>query len=366
MRIAFICNDITTRGGIERVTANLASLFVNKKQDVTVISLFQENESPSYSLDSGVKIIYLNHFSYTQLKNPLAKTISFVKNTLRIRGLHGNNNYNVIIAQATRAAIHCRLAGLQSVTIASEHFKYDLYTGWRLRLRNKIYKEFALVSVLTENDYQKFMRVGVKCIHIPNMCVNPPKSPKVQSNLWKTKTIVSLGRLHYQKGFDLLIQSIPNVVKIHPDWRFEIYGEGDEFNHLNSLIKKLNIPEYVILKGYCQDIGDVLSKASFYVLSSRYEGFPMCLLEAMSYGLPIVSFNCPEGPADLLKNNAGLLITPENIAALATGINYMIENPEESQHMVHNAFINLQEYSPQNIYNKWLKAFFIIENYHRY
>lgn len=356
MNIAFLCNDITTRGGIERVTANLASLFTENGHDVTIISIYRENKSSSYALSKDVKIEYINQYSFIRHTNLLSKSIAFVKATHNIKILCKKKDFDVIISQATRASIHCYLAGLSNKTIASEHFKYGLYSGIRLKLRNMLYKKFALVSVLTHNDYKQYKGVGIEAVMIPNMGLLKTRIHK-NNTISKQKTIVSLGRLHHQKGFDLLIKAIPQVINTYPDWKFVIYGEGEEKSTLEDLIKKEKIEENIELKGYCDDLDKVFSNVSFFVLSSRYEGFPMCLLESMSYNVPIVAFNCPEGPSELLKNNAGLLIDPENIEQLSAGIIYMIEHPNKTQEMAENAQNNLKEYMPNEIYKKWIKAF---------
>lgn len=359
MKIAFVCNDITTRGGIERVTSNLASLFAEKGNDVTIISLYKENEQPAFPINRDVKIAYLNSFTYLETKGILKGMRSFLKTTILLKRYCNKHLFDVIIAQATRASMHCLFANLNRKTISSEHFKYGLYSGYKLKIRNWLYKKFACVAVLTANDNKKFQSASIPSFHIPNM---GPATISLHLPSPDSKKIVSLGRLHPQKGFDLLIKAAHKVTQKYPDWKFEIYGEGDELKNLENLISKYDLSNNVLLKGYSSNLDQSFNDATFYVMSSRYEGFPMCLLEAASYNLPIVSYNCPEGPSELLKNNAGLLIEPEDIDKLSEGIIYMIEHPAERAAMARRGLDNLKEYSPENIYAKWVNAFDFVKH----
>ena len=138
-----------------------------------------------------------------------------------------------------------------------------------------------------------------------------------------------MGRLTHVKGYDLLIRAWAHVHARHPDWTLRIFGRGPREEKLQASIDKRDLTGRVVLEGPAADVGTQLAAASMFVLSSRREGMPMVLLEAMSKGLPVVSYDCPTGPADVITDgHDGLLVKPEKIHAMADAICLLIEDEE--------------------------------------
>ena len=172
-----------------------------------------------------------------------------------------------------------------------------------------------------------------------------------------SKIIISAGRLAPQKGYDFLIKAMKDVVKKHSDWKLNIWGEGDLRNDLQKRIDDAGLQDNISLCGYTNDINKEFAKSAFYVLSSRFEGLPLVLIEALSVGLPSVAFDCPSGPAELLAEGGGILVEKENINKLAEAINYMIEHPEYREECSkHKEFIR-KNLSPDVIFSKWQNLF---------
>ena len=148
------------------------------------------------------------------------------------------------------------------------------------------------------------------------------------------------------------------VHKKHPDWTVNIYGDGNLRLELEKQISEAGLNGVINLMGRSNEIYKKLRDASFYIMSSRFEGFPMVLIEAQSQGLPVVSFDCPNGPSDIINNGVnGILVKDQNKDALYDGICYMIEHPDERKAMDKKALENVNQYSTVVICNMWQRLF---------
>lgn len=353
MRISFFILDITTGGGIERTTSLLSDTFVQNGHQVTIISAFRQNEIPVYSLNEKVDVVYFLNECYTH-NNPLTKILSqYLKIIKAVKAYYKKNTFDVIIGQAFLACFFLWITGNARKAYACEHFKYGMYNRWIRAFRNRMYRAFRSVIVLTDNDFRSYHSRGVHATIIPNIAKFNVDG-YVRS---KTHRMISVGRLSFEKGYDLLLLALKSVFEKHPDWNIYIYGEGGERQRLENLRDNLGLTNHVFFPGFVRDIQGEYLQSSFYVMSSRHEGLPMVILEAMACGLPIVSFNCPEGPAQLLKDGAGLLIPPENVDELTDGINRMIEDESLRSDLRIRAYERVKEYSPEKVYLQWLNLF---------
>ena len=206
--------------------------------------------------------------------------------------------------------------------------------------------------VLTEEDAGYWDMLSNKSV-IPN----PLTSYPTQQADWNNKVVISVGRYDFQKGFDMLIEAWVQVASKHPDWQLRIFGPGD--NMLYQLqADNLGLKGVVHCMGVSDRVYDEMAKASFYVLSSRYEGFGLVLIEAMAVGLPCVAFACPAGPKDIVSDHQdGLLVERNNVRKLADAINYLIEHDEVRQRYAAQAIINSRRYNLDNIMKMWMSLF---------
>jgi glycosyltransferase involved in cell wall biosynthesis len=160
----------------------------------------------------------------------------------------------------------------------------------------------------------------------------------------------------YQKGYDLLIDAWEIVDKKidTSSWSVDVYGDGEDFVNLTEKVERMHFKNKFNIRPAINNINEKLSEASFYVMSSRFETFPMVLLEAMSNKLPIVSFDCPTGPRSIVTDGKDSLLAPEfNVNDLALKILYMIENPIKREEMSIAAYENVKFFSPKVIMNQW-------------
>lgn len=359
MHIYFFIQDISLTGGTERVTVNLSNLFVAKGHRVTIVSFNKGKEKETYKTVPNVEIVYLSNKLYPIDNGYIARFRSFYQSIKALRYFFkiqvNPQEENVFIGQNFFANALLWLVGKSRFALGCEHFKYDLYPKPVRAVRCFIYSSFRRIIVLTDKDRIRFCKhlPQYKVVTIPNMAV---AKDDFQLNL-NSKCIIAVGRLHPQKGFDMLILASKEVFAKYQDWTLNIFGEGELKDVLQSQIQILRLQKNIFLKGYTTNINAEFAKSAFFVLSSRYEGFPMVLVEAMSLGMPSIAFDCPEGPAQLLADGGGILVEKENVPKLTEAMIYMIEHPEFRQECTkHREFIK-EHLSPEVIYGKWLDVF---------
>ncbi len=254
-------------------------------------------------------------------------------------------------------------------TIAEMHFAMDQrkqllmanHTGafWSLlgaiRTRQLVsnIKPLERLVVLTRADQAEWKNEGCRnVVVIPNPCAFDGQKIPVKP---RKKTLLAVGRLHEQKGFDLLLQSWQTLEKKYPEWTLRIVGEGPMRAELEAQIQAMGL-QRVYLAGKVDKMAEEYAEASLFVLSSRYEGLPLALIEAMWCGTPCVSFDCPHGPAELLADERGWLVPEGDIAALTRQLEYLLSHPEEAAERAQKAqtFAHTM-YSEKNIMPIWQK-----------
>lgn len=255
-------------------------------------------------------------------------------------------------------------------TIAELHFAKDQrqqlleanHSGWLWSLLGRIrtwqlvraVKPLERLVVLTEADKTDWLKAGCTNVTvIPNPC--SLDGQKIPIPTKKNKTVLAVGRLHEQKGFDLLLRAWQSIEKLHPDWSLRIAGEGPKRAELETQIKQMNL-QRAVLAGQTDNMVEEYTRASLFVLSSRYEGLPLALIEAMWCGLPSVAFDCPQGPAELLVNERGWLVPNGDISELMRQLEYAITHPEEAVARAQKAQTYAKEnYSEAAIMPQWVK-----------
>lgn len=364
MKVCFFIDDITLTGGIERVTSLLCHQFVkNGSEDdvqVEIVSQFQSFNPPSYDF-TGIQISYLTEKNYDQYKPHSPMRVALFLTTVgKVRKFFKTHHYDIIIGQSFPNVCVLFLAGVDMTKVmAVEHVYYGYYGTLLKRVRQYIYKRCKKVVVLTNNDKQCFDKELPynQTIVIPNPVV---LTDKYQSSL-NSKQIISVGRLQQQKGYDTLIEVFARVHQQYPDWVLNIYGEGNYRPQLEQQIQDCQLVGIVNLCGRTKEIYQKMREAAFYVMSSRFEGFGMVLVEAQSQGLPVISFDCPNGPADIIHNKIdGLLVENQNKEQLYEAICFLIDHPDKRCEMGKYAISNVDRYDVVEICNQWKQAF--VEN----
>ena len=206
--------------------------------------------------------------------------------------------------------------------------------------------------IFTEEDADNWGMLSNKFV-IPNPLT---KYPTVHSNP-NSKLVISVGRYDPVKGFDMLIEAWAVVVQKHPDWTLKIVGPGDKTPYLKQ-VKQLKLENKVICEGSTNNVYGKMAEASFYVLSSRSEGFGLVLIEAMAVGLPCVTFSCSPGPRSIVSHQQnGILVEKDNVEKLANAICYMIKNDKKREEYAAQAKMDAEHYSVDFIMQKWIALF---------
>ncbi len=216
-----------------------------------------------------------------------------------------------------------------------------------------VYPRLDLVSTLTEGDaraYRRALRGGRAWSACPTAC---PTSDGRRAAL-DAKVVVAAGRLTPQKGFDRLLRVWAEVAPAHPDWELRIFGDGSSAKKLRKQIAELGIGDSAKLMGFTPRLHEELARASLYVMSSRREGFPMVLLEAMAVGLPVVSFDCPTGPRDIVREGVdGHVVRNGDRHALAEAMKGLMADADRRRAFGAAAIEGARRYELGNIVARW-------------
>lgn len=357
LKVALLIYDCTQFGGAERVALNMANEFI-KEYEVHVISCFGINGKPMIDLDDKVNLYTISN----ELKN-LVLANGWLSR--RLRKYLVDNKIDVLInitaginglsRRATRRldtkVIYAEHSNLQNKTYGKKH-EFRQYLGAK-------YADYVIA--LTETDKKVFEEkygIAGKCDYIYNWFDGEKSEHQYDVD---SKKIISVGRLVTVKGYDRMLQAAKLIFAKHPDWRWDIYGDGPLKEELNEQIKAAELEENVYLMGNNNKIIDVYKEYAFLGMTSYYEGLPMALLEAQSQKLPIVSFDCPTGPSEIIEDRVnGFLVANGDVEALADRMICLIENNEQRKDFSDNAQKGIDRFSKKTIFEKWRKIISLV------
>lgn len=371
MKIVYVYDAIARIGGVERILVDKMNyLSDHYHHDVYLITAAQGNHGYSFPLSPNVKHIDINvrfHLQY-QYKYPKRLWVKWKMDYLLKKELQKQVKAidpDIIIGTTYyKADVICKLKCRAKKIIESHCAKS--YTGvadgvnrnavirlfhrlYLIQYNNIIERQSDALIVLTRSDASEWNKQKNVFI-IPNTINCIPQ----ETSSYKKKRVISVGRLVYQKGFDRLISAWKTVHNRHPDWQLDIFGEGAHKEILLKQIKNEKLESTIRINPYAKQIFQEYINSSIFVLPSRYEGFGLVLIEAMACGLPCVSFDCPYGPSDIIKEQEdGILVPNDDINKLGDKICYLIENEQTMTKFGNNARENSKRFLPEHIMLLW-------------
>lgn len=355
MKIAFVINDITGLGGAERVVTLAANYFsVVEEFEVEIVSVFpKKNETIGFNLKNSV------HVSYLFPEQILGKTIKKTKQALReLRNFYKKRNFDFIICCSTSLSVLSKISIVNSSSshskiISWEHTQHSHLSKNINRVQRVCYPFLDGIVTLTSYDKSIFSKFCKNVAYIPNIST----FKEVEYNNLQSKKVIAVGRLNHAKGFDLLIKSFKIVHEKHPEWQLDVFGEGELLDVLDTQIRNLGLEQVIKMKGYESDILKQYTNCSIFALSSRTEGFPCVLVEAMSSGLATVSYELPGFREVIEHNKNGLLVSSGDIVNFANAIICLIEQESLRVKIGINAKEAVKQFQSENIIPKWVKLF---------
>ncbi|WP_318439271.1 glycosyltransferase family 4 protein [Photobacterium leiognathi] len=360
-KIFYVLGDISAKGGTERVTINLVKTLSMCGVDTSILSL-EKTGKPFFDIDEN-KVIYLNenssHTFYGKkiniIKRATLDALYLFKSFLKLRRLIKKEHPDFMVSTDTKMALLLLMSsiGTKTKVLAMEHFDFNTPSKIVQKIRAFCYKYIYGIVILTEEDKNMYLPLNKNVYVIPNIVSFDIKE---NANIY-SKRIIAVGRLVNQKGFDYLIDAWKKIEHKCTDWHLDIFGEGELELELQQQIKKNRLTN-IKIKPFSNNIQEEYLRSSFYVMSSRYEGLPTVLIEALSCGLPCISFACPTGPKTIIDNNVnGILVEHLNVNELSDSILYLIENESEIKRLSKNTKLSTNKFKPNVVIDKWMQVF---------
>jgi glycosyltransferase involved in cell wall biosynthesis len=361
--------------GTIRSTLNLAGYLAASGYDVNLLSVYRDREKPFFGdPPPGVSVRVLDDRRPRLARNLLRPLRAILRRRPSVLVHPDDRAYSSLnlwtdyrlgralrrrtgFLVSTRPGLNLVVTWLAPpglVLIGQEHMHLGEHSEALQEEIQQSYPKLATLSVLTPRDrkaYEEHLGPKPRVVRIPNAVRD---MGGVRADL-SSKTVIAVGRLVRQKGYDRLVKVWELVAPQHPDWRLRIFGHGPRQEQLENMIAKRGLGDSVTLSPPAEDIGAEMARASVFALSSRWEGLPLVLLEAMEVGMAVISFDCPTGPRSVIKDHEnGLLIRPKTIANFAAGLAELMDDEELRRRSAEAARERARDFSMDVIGPRWV------------
>ena len=379
MKIVFIIKSFAMKAGVERLMSDKMNYMAEQGHEITLVTYEQGTHPMPFALHPSITHIDLNTRFFTlkkyallrriieiiRLQRIFKKKIQCLINDIQPDIIHTTtysiNLIGILLNLKTSAKRTIESQVSYDSILKENDFKgkgilqtiarkYDTNTFNKLKI-------FDAFFALTKGDARQWMKY-VPTVHvIPNPLTSYPKQIKGHNETHHR--IICAGRLNYQKGFDLLIEAFSLIADQCPAWHIDIFGSGDEEQALRKQLSQKGLEQRIFIHPASDHIFDEFQDSDFFVFSSRFEGWGLVLVEAMSCGIPAVSYRCDYGPEDIITNQKdGLLVTNGNIKELSEKILWMIEHCEERLTMGKEARHTARKFLKEKVIQQWIDVFY--------
>ncbi|MFC4035462.1 glycosyltransferase family 4 protein [Streptomyces polygonati] len=375
--ILFVANEVNELGGVARWQAQMAGLFAARGHRVTVIGIAPPEVPMDLGADAPFEAVTLYDVrpparwrpkSLLARANPGARRQESAREkgvrraTGRLSELFRAAGPGAVIIVTQVWAMEwvalADTAGHPVIGMSHESYEYSRQSS-RFQRVERYYRDVDRLVLLTQEDADLWAGRGLNNVgSMPNPLPMMPEVPSPRTE----KVVASVGRLSHQKGIDMLLDAWAEAAPRVPGWRLRITGAGELEGSLKRQCAELGLDDSVEWAGQTADVPGALRAASVFVQSSRGEGFPLALLEAMACGLPCVAFDCAPGVHEIIEDGVdGLLARPGNTSELARQLVRLMNDGEERDRMGELARRSVQRYTPESIARRWEDLFAFLE-----
>lgn len=344
-------------GGAERVASYLINHLAQRSYHTSLVTLDSDAAPPFYSIESNVRIVRLNLYSKSQ--NKVVGLFANCRRIVRLRRALGSLKPSVIISfiEKTNVLALIAMLGRNVPLIACERTDpahYKIAYPWS-ELRNMFYRRAFKVIVQTTSALEFFPRaIRERAEVVPNPVFPARVSHDHLLRVPESIHFVSLGRLSHEKGYDLLLTAFRTLVVRQPKCMLTIWGEGPCRRALEELRENYGLTQHVRFPGQTPDSFSALRTADIFVSSSRFEGFPNALCEAMACGVAVIAVDCPSGPRHIVRHGIdGILVPPNEVAALAAALESLAVDPGLRQRLGQRGTEITRRFNAERIFSTW-------------
>ncbi len=350
MRIKFVIGSLEA-GGAQRVLILLSERLVKHGHEVTVLTI-NGTKNDCFSLPKRVRRQALNLWSGLQVLLNLPKLRAALRSSKPDVIVSFIDIMNMVTLLTTR--------GLHLPVVVSERsapgaFEERPFLNW---VRGRVYRFASRIIVQNQGALDYFLpRFREKLAIIPNPVVRPPEISSAP-RLFSRPQVLAVGRLYEVKQFDRLIAAFAMIKDKHADWGLTIVGDGPLKRVLKKLGKDLELGDRLSLPGYLASPYVLLKQADLFVMSSRFEGFPNALCEAMACGLPVIATDCPTGPREVIRDGIdGLLVKNEDTIAISEAMDRLMSDEAERRRLASKSAEIIQRFDLERITQLWESVF---------
>ncbi|MFE3204120.1 glycosyltransferase [Embleya sp. NPDC055664] len=371
--VFIVCNNIEELGGLQRWAHHTAAMLTEAGHTVTLIGVVHPEQIHDYGRDLPYRTMYLHEEHPPSAWSPRTvrdrlnvgaqrrealRKASVQQAADRLTGLFRRARPGGIVIVPQVWAMEwvglSDTAGLRVIGMSHESFEASAASSRHRRVK-KYFAGVDRLLLLTAEDADAWSRDGLNNTDfMPNPLPIEPREFTPRSS----RVVVSLGRFSFEKGYDLLLEAWALVAPRHPDWTLRLYGAGPEDARLRAQTWTLGVHDSVEFPGRTSDIEGALADTSVFALSSRAEGFPISLLEAMAMGVPSVGFDCAPGVREIITDDGnGLLIPRGNTEEFARGLDRLMSDQSLRDRLGKQGLADVLRFSPEAILERWEQLF---------